>query len=150
MFRFLVIALITFNSFSLELDIFGPCSKEPLFSTTVELSDISNTQLNIGQATVSILHKNEIPFKGTARGLNSIYNSALGLDALEVISDTKMRSHGWCYSVNDEGPSVYPDQIPASNTDRITWYFCYVSYDSGNWSSQYHATNEIAPAQFCD
>lgn len=133
------------NSFALDFNVYGPCSDKPLLSEKVELKADSNA----GAVTIDLLNKFDIPYLGTEMGMNSIFNTPVGLDAMEIISDAKMRSHGWCYSINGEGPSVYPNEVYVGNEDSITWYFCYISYDAGVWDSEYFPTYSIKPQQFC-
>ncbi len=123
----------------------GPCDSTPLLEKEYEL----NKEVSVGQLTIKSLDEAGVKYRGSESHLESAFNTPYGLDAMEVISDTKMRSHGWCFDVNGRTSQVYPNDYKIDQDDHILWYYCYVSYDSGVWSNSHRKTHEIAPAQFC-
>lgn len=123
----------------------GPCSERPVFETNFSpLEDDT-----VGSVTVEVLASNDIPFLGTERSMNSIFNTPTGLDAMEVLSDTQMNAHGWCYSINGKEPNLFANEIKAQQNDEILWWFGYAHYDSGKWITQCEPTYTRAPEQFC-
>lgn len=79
-----------------------------------------------------------------------IANSPIGLDAMEVLSDTKMRAHGRCFSVNGVVPDVLASETYlAAQDDYISWFYAYSTYDRGVWTDYCVPTYQIKPAQFC-
>jgi len=136
-------ALISLSATSATLDIIGPCSKKPLVSI-----DASNQFETVGDLTVYYLTKNKIPFQGTERGMNSIFNTPVGLDALEVLSDTQMRSYGWCFKVNGKIPESFADEIYLNDGDHIEWFFSYAWYDK-QWISMCNPAYEVKSPLFC-
>ncbi|EQC46551.1 DUF4430 domain-containing protein [Bacteriovorax sp. Seq25_V] len=130
---------------ALDFKVFGPCQDEPLLHEKVEYV----LPVSVGQLTVDIFDKNEVPYIGATAYMQSIFNTPFGLDAMEVISDTYMRSHGWVFSVNGNVPDVYPHEVIVSNSDSVIWYYGYVVYDTGVWATEYLYTNTLKPEQFC-
>ena len=92
----------------------------------------------VGSATILFLEKARqqglLRYQGNDGGLVSI--NELGNDT-EVLSDTRMKAFGWCYSINGKTPGVMPDRIHLANqTDHLTWFYAYALYESGNWVAQ--------------
>ena len=87
---------------------------------------------------------------GTHEGLNSVFNTPVGMEALEVLSDTEMRAYGWCYSVNGVSPEVFPHQVPLNpEIKEITWTFGFAHYYRGEWITQCTPAYTIRPAFLC-
>lgn len=139
----LLFSLITSSTFAAKLDLIGPCSKKPLLS--IEASDQFET---VGDLTVHYLKKNKIPFLGNERGMNSIFNTPVGFDAMEVLSDTQMRSYGWCFRVNGKVPETFADEIYLNDGDHIEWFFSYAWYDK-KWVSMCNPAYEVKSPLFC-
>ena len=129
MIKILIALVISLNAYSATLDIIGPCSEKPLLS--IHALDQFET---VGDMTVHYFSKNKVPFQGNERGMNSIFNSPIGLDAMEVLSDTQMRSYGWCFKVNGEVPFDFADAVYLNEGDHVQWFFSYAWYDKG-WIS---------------
>lgn len=123
----------------------GPCSKKPIFKT--KLSHVDG--ISVGKATISTLKAFSIPHKGTETGINSIFDTPTGIDAMEVLSDKEMMAHGWCYSVNNHEPHKYPHEIVLKQGDDILWWFGYAHYKNGKWITQCLPTHTRKPKQFC-
>lgn len=133
-------------SFALNFKVYGPCSDEALFEKNVTLAK----EVSVGELTVFLFDKYDVPYIGANSYMQSIFNSAFGLDAMEVLSDTHMRSHGYIYSVDGVVPTVYPHEVFVTNEDEVVWYYGYVEYNLGVWGSEYLYTNKIKPSQFCN
>lgn len=145
--KFLLAILLSLNIFSFEFKVIGPCDDAPLFESQVNLDN--SKEWTAGAITVAIFNENNIPYQGAESYMQSIFNSAYGLDAMEVISDFEMNSHGWIFSINGKNAEVYPHEVTIKNEDVLIWYFGYVKYYKGEWASEYLYTNTIRPAQFC-
>jgi hypothetical protein len=142
----LVVMLGSLSVHAVIVDVIGPCSKKPLYAG-VFVTDINDSA---GKISIDFFEANNIPFIGSVDGIARIANSPIGLDAMEVISDTKMRAHGWCFSVN----GVVPDALAsktylASQDDYISWFYAYSTYDQGVWSDYCTPTYKIKPQEFC-
>lgn len=124
----------------------GPCDKKPLFTT--ELKNIEGE--SVGYITIKTLKAYSIPFKGTEQSLSSIFNTPIGLDAMEILSDTEMLAHGWCYSVNGFEPGTYPNEIILKKNDHILWWFGHAHYNQGKWITQCTPSYQRRSAQICD
>ena len=141
----LIIGLLFASSvFSSTLEFYGPCNDEPLFKVKSTKSFNS-----VGEFSVHYLDQEGIPYVGSDSHLQSVFNTPTGLDAIEVLSDTSMRSHGWIFSVNDVVPSVYPDKLELGPDDVVKWFYGYVEYENGVWGSEYLPTHLIKPGIFC-
>ncbi len=129
---FICISLLTsLNLYAVSIKFVGPCSPIPFNDTEIHLSDF---KLNLGQITTDYLTQAKIPFIGDEFGMSSINGSAIGDDAIEVISDTQLRAYGWCVTINNIAPELMPNEILLSNqNDTITWFYAYATYDSGEW-----------------
>ncbi|MFA5584477.1 MAG: DUF4430 domain-containing protein [Bacteriovoracaceae bacterium] len=139
----LILSFITLNAYSVTFEIIGGCSKTPLFSINT-----SAKFETVGDLTIHLLNKNRIPYQGNERAINSIFNTILGIDSLEVVSDTQMRSYGWCFRVNGVVPDRYADEIYLNEEDHIEWFYAYAWYDKG-WSSMCNPSYEVKSPWIC-
>lgn len=137
--------LLSTSAQAAKMIVTGACSEKPLFTTEVKIS-----KMTAGDFSVAVFDQNNIPYDGSTNHMSSIFNSATGLDAMEVLSDTEMRSHGWCFSVNSELVDVYPHEVEISDKDTVHWFYGYAYYNAGVWTGMCAPTYKIAPAQFCD
>lgn len=133
--------------FAATLEIIGACDETPVFSTifSIRVQDSKS----IGKVSVDIFDQNYIPYLGTEEGMNSILNTPVGKDAIEVISSTEYLAYGWCYKVNDIEPGEYPHEIVAKNNDSIVWWFGYARYKDGQWIEQCTPSHVRKSAKFC-
>ncbi|MCO4795236.1 MAG: hypothetical protein KC493_16075 [Bacteriovoracaceae bacterium] len=124
----------------------GPCSSDPVFKTQFSIDNISNA----GKVTIDTLKKFNIPHIGTAQGMNSIFDTPTGSDAIEVVSDNEMHAYGWCFSVNGFEPAEYPVNIEVLEKDHILWWFGYATFKDGQWITQCTPSHTRQAAQFCN
>jgi hypothetical protein len=143
----LLALFLPFLAHSATFEVIGPCSKEPLFQT-----DTSPTMgRSVGELSISLLNKQNIPYLGNERGIHSIFNTPIGDEALEIISDTEMRAFGWCYAVDGFEPGSYPNEYRVESEDStISWYFGFAHYLDGEWVSQCTKSYTVKPTMFCD
>lgn len=140
-------ATISISSYAISYSVIGPCSSTPVYFGNF---DVQNFKESAGKISVDIFDQNKIPYTGSEAGFNSILNTPTGLDAMEVLSDTKMRAHGWCYTVNGIGPDVLAsDYFLSSNDDKIVWFFGYSTYDRGQWTDYCVPSYKVKAKQFC-
>lgn len=132
MWRLVALFLLSLNSFAGTITFQDPCSKIPLFEHQVD----SMAGLTVGHLTVETLEEFSIPYVGAERGMNSIFDTPVGMDALDIISKSEMFAYGWCYSVNGFEPNVYPDETFLEAGDRVLWWYGYAHYKGGEWISQ--------------
>ena len=126
----------------------GACSKEPIAVFDFDINEAS--EKSVGQITIDTLIEQSIPFLGTDEGINSIFNTPVGIDAMEIPSDTEMMAYGWCYSINGFEPNAYPHKIFATNDDHILWWFGFAHNKDGKWISQCTPSYTRRAAQFCE
>lgn len=133
--------------FSAEIKIIGPCSPIPTNEKNIVVKDIKD---NVGNITVDFLTQEKIPFTGSEFGISSINNSAVGDDALEILSDTKMRAYGWCFTINDKLVDKMPNEIYlTTKQDSIVWFYAYSTYNEGVWSDYCTPAYKLKPSIFC-
>ncbi|EQC51739.1 DUF4430 domain-containing protein [Bacteriovorax sp. DB6_IX] len=140
-----LLALLFTQTQAATMIVTGACSKKPLFKQSVKIAAMS-----AGDFSVKVFDQYKIPYDGSTNHMSSIFNSATGLDAMEVLSDTEMRSHGWCFSINGVLADVYPHEVQIKDSDVVHWFYGYAYYNAGEWTGMCAPTFEIAPDQFCE
>lgn len=142
----ILVSLFSLQSFALNWKVVGPCSAKPLFKGSIE-ADLNKS---VGEISQQVFEANQIPFVGVPQGFNSINNSPMGLDAIEVVADNELRAYGWCYSLNGLRPSQAPSEVkPQSQDDTLVWYYGYVSNKNNQWGEACEPGYRIKAAQFC-
>lgn len=127
-------------------DVIGPCSNKAVYSGTFK-TDITES---VGKISMDIFDANNIPYVGTENGMNTIINTPVGDEALEILSDTKMRAYGWCFSINGVIPDVLSSQAYVTKqNDYISWFYAYSTYDRGVWTDYCVPSYKIKSPQFC-
>ena len=140
------IMLCSFSSHAAYIDVIGPCSKKPLHSGVF----ITDTDDSVGKISVDFFESKKIQYVGSNEGMAQIANSPMGLDGMEVLSDTKMRAYGWCFSVNGVVPDVLPSKsYLGSQNDYISWFYAYSTYDQGVWLDYCVPSYQLKAEQFC-
>lgn len=140
-------ALLSSSTYAITYEVIGPCSETPRFEGSF---DVTNLKTSVGKTSLTIFENQSIPYQGTDSGFNSILNTPVGLDSIEVISDTSMRAYGWCYSVNGAVPDALASEINfSSNSDKLVWFYAYSTYESGKWPDYCVPSYKIKASQFC-
>jgi hypothetical protein len=128
---FLLASFGTAVSMASTFQVIGPCSPQPLYQ-----AEVRSQAPTLGDLTVEVLKNAAIPFQGDRSGIKAIYNSPVGDDALEVLSNTQMRSYGWCVSINGQQPGVMPDEVKLTGSqNHIVWFYAFTLYDRGVWKN---------------
>jgi hypothetical protein len=144
---FILSILISFNALAINYQIIGPCSAIPHYQGNLNLNDL---KVNLGKISLFIFEKDNIPFSGSEEGFSSILKTPTGDAAIEVLSKTKMRAYGWCFSVNGLIPDVLSSEYFFSyNEDKLVWFFAYSTYDSGKWVDYCVPSYTVLASQFC-
>lgn len=139
--------ILPLKSHAVTWKVFGPCSETPVYQGSFK-ADLNKS---VGDISIDIFNQNKIPFVGVAAGFNSINNSPMGLDALEVVSDTEMRAYGWCYAVNGKIPTDMPDKAAVkSQQDTIVWFYGYSTNKNNEWTDYCSPGYWIKAKQFCE
>ncbi|MGZ5279863.1 MAG: hypothetical protein ACXWC9_07975 [Pseudobdellovibrionaceae bacterium] len=129
-----------------RLKVIGPCSADPLFETETSLQPGTT----LGDWTIDLLIKNQIPHKGDRSGIQSILNSPVGDDSFEILSDTQMRAYGWCVSVNNEQPGLMPDQVILNDPQsEVVWFYAYSLYNRGDWKDMCTPSHQVKSSFIC-
>ena len=133
------------TSYAHTIEFIGPCSEKPLLS-----QEYGNKFETVGDLTVYALDKNRIPYLGDEQGINSVFNTPVGMDSLEVISDTEMRSYGWCYFVDGKMSSDYANKYYLKPSDKkIQWIYGYAHMIKDQWVSMCEKAYKIKPKFLC-
>jgi hypothetical protein len=139
--------LISFSGHAITYEVIGPCSETPASSGVYNMQDFS---VNVGKVSVNIFDINNIAYNGSEAGFSSILGTPTGTDSIEVISDSKMRAYGWCFSVNGISPDLMGSEyFFTANEDKLVWFYAYSTYDSGKWIDYCVPSYKIKAAQFC-
>ena len=126
---FFLISIATFSAQAIHFQITDQ-NGQSLFKTQWSVQ----TPTNIGDVTIEIFNKFQIPFSGSKYGISQI--NGKGQD-IEVISDNEMKAYGWCFEVDGLIPETMPDQTALeSNSVEIEWFYAYAHYKDGNWIGQ--------------
>lgn len=141
-----LILVFSLNAHAVTFEVTGPCNEISEFSGSY-IIDLSK---NVGEATLKIFSDEKIPFVGSVEGISSILNTPTGLDAIEVISDTKMRAYGWCFSINGHIPDVLMNEVYfTKQNDKLSWFYAFSTYDQGVWTDYCVPSYKIKAPQFC-
>ncbi|MFA6238726.1 MAG: hypothetical protein WC635_15430 [Bacteriovorax sp.] len=139
--------LLPIAASAITYEVIGPCSEKPVFAGSFDLADLST---NAGKATVQIFDQHKIPYQGDENGFKSIIGTPTGTDSIEVISETKMRAYGWCYSIDGVEPDVMPKDVLFNSSDsKLIWFYAYSTYDNGSWIDYCVPSYRVKAAQFC-
>lgn len=126
-----ILLVVSASALAVQVEFVGPCSEKPLYSVKTQATKAKD----VGTLTVEVLDKAQIQYQGVPQGFNQIFNSPLGLDALEILSDEEMLSYGWCFEVDGKVTEDYADQISLKGVKKIQWFFGYAHYVRGEWKS---------------
>lgn len=142
-------ALSSIKSHAITWKVFGPCDSNNPVVQGVANADLTQS---VGANSVAIFDQNKVPYIGVAEGFNSIINTPIGLDTIEVVSDNELRAYGWCYSVNGRLPEGMPGQVHfTSQSDVLVWFYAYSTNKNGEWMDDYCSPAYwIKAKQFCD
>ncbi len=136
--------ILSTSSFSAEVYFQGPCSEESFLS-----AKNSGENLTAGDITISALEDSKTEYIGSVGGLNSIIGTPVGMEAIEVISDTKMRAYGWCYEIDGFQPAAMPDEIILQGSEVVRWFFAYSTYEAGQWMDYCVPSYELKSPFIC-
>lgn len=129
-----------------RFSIAAPCRNEVIVDRYFDLSAESKT---VGQVTIEQLNLLYIPYIGSERGLNTMYNTPVDLEAIDIVARDEMYAYGWCYSVNGVSPEVYMDEVEVGPDDVIHWWYGYAHYYQGEWLTQCSSSHLREHTNFC-
>lgn len=139
-------ALIT-TTHAVEISVTGPCETTPAYTNSF-LADLNQS---LGKISVDNFEKNNVPYLGNENGMHSILGMPYGDAALEILSDTKMRAYGLCFTVNGEVPeSLSSETYLTKQSDKIHWFYAFSTYDQGVWVDYCVPANTVKSHQFCN
>ena len=98
------------------VEVIGACDEKPQFVSENILHD---EKMTLGDLTIQVLEKNQIPFRGSREGIAAIFDSPTGDEAIEKVSEEEMRFYGWCVHVDGFEPGDMPDEVFLKNPDAL-------------------------------
>ncbi len=127
------LSFLSLASSAAVLKVLDPCTGEHLIN-----ENITKEYESVGVLTAEVLSSLVTDFSGSELGVNAMFGTPVGEEALEIISRRKMRAYGWCYSVNGVSPEVYPSDFLLNKYESqvVEWFYGYADYDSGTWKTQ--------------
>ncbi len=144
--KYFLFYFLTLSTYAVELTFIGPCDEEFIMRT-----EVTESYANVGELTVETLKKFSIPFKGSALGLASVFETPTGTDAIEVVSAEETRAYGWCYSVDGVSPEVYPHETAiTAETKSVIWHFGFARFYRGQWVTQCTPAHTVKPTFLCE
>lgn len=148
--KFLPLCLLlafTTTAYSVEISVSGPCDSMPLYQN----SFVGDLNQSLGKISVDNFEKNKVPYLGNENGMHSILGMPYGDAAIEILSNTKMRAYGLCFTVNGEIPEALSSEVYLSKqSDKIHWFYAFSTYDQGLWVDYCVPANTVKSHQFCD
>ena len=145
---FLLPALFIAQAHAVEFTLHSPCDySQKTIRTHIKIEN--QHLISVGDISLKVFKKYNIPFLGTNRGFNSILETPTGIDSLVIISHNEMLSYGWCFSVNGIAPEVYPHEYILKEGDLINWWYGYAHFQDGEWRGQCLSAKEDFLPVFC-
>lgn len=141
-----LLLIFSFQLMAAQITVSDPCSEEKWIQEMISPS----IGRSIGEITVAVLEKNQIPFLGDEKGIRSIQNTVIGDEAIEIISNSEIKIYGWCFRLNGKLSEKYIHEIfSEKETDQIEWFFSYAHYLDGQWKAYCVPTSENKPNKIC-
>lgn len=141
-----VVVCFTKLTYAVEFEVVGPCDPKPRLDVSVNIKN----EITLGDLTIELLNTNGIPYKGDAAGIAQIDDSPIGRDAIEVLSPTQYRAYGWCVHVDNFEPGEMPDKVQITPlTEKISWFYAYSLYDSGEWKDYCIPSWKVRSLNYC-
>ncbi|WP_127717609.1 hypothetical protein [Halobacteriovorax sp. HLS] len=139
---FLLLSSVQATQFSIT----GPCSKKPVFKTQV-----NTVNTNVGELSVRVFDENQIQHLSSDYGVSQLMNSPIGIDSMEILSDTVMRAHGWCYSVDGEVPELLMNEVKLNgNESEINWFMGYSTYIGDPQTGEHQWVGQCEPTHLLE
>lgn len=132
-----------FSSASI-IEFYGSCSSRPIIS-----GKFSPQNMSLGAVTIEFLTQQKIDFQGNEQGINSVLNSPIGQEALEIISSAEMKAYGWCFFIDGKAPEVLPSDYSAQKVKTVKWIYSYAHYLNGEWIAQCQIAYLAPPPFLC-
>lgn len=138
--------LLLISTQAAQFTITGPCSNIPVFNTQVNTQDTS-----IGELSIKTFDKFHIQHLSSDYGVSQLMNSPVGIDSMEVISDTVMRAHGWCYSVDGQIPELLMNEVKLTGEEKeINWFMGYSTYVGNPQTGEHQWVGQCVPTHLLE
>jgi hypothetical protein len=123
--------LLSLNISAVEFSITNLCEDTPYLHENIEVLN----KTTVSELSLYAFETYDIPFLGDSRSINSILNTATGLESYEVISDHEMKVYGWCFQVNGIQPDRFMDQITIDPSEdiHINWFYGFAHFLNNEW-----------------
>lgn len=137
--------LFPFLAYGLSFEVVGPCKAEAEHKGEYALAGASN----VGLASVAIFEKHGIPYIGSELGFNSILNTPVDREAIEVPAPDEIRAYGWCFEVNGFQPTGMPNEVALEGNEHLRWFYAFALYKKGEWVSYCTPAYTVKPPKLC-
>lgn len=126
--------------------VIGPCAPESIYSGSFK----TDLEESVGATSLNIFDAEKITYIGSESGMSSILDTPVGDEAIEILSDTKMRAYGWCFSINGAIPDALSNEVYfTKQNDHLSWFYAFSTYDQGVWTDYCVPSYKIKAPQFC-
>jgi hypothetical protein len=129
----LMTLFVSFPSFALEFKVLNLCENTTAYHTDIQLEHTST----VGDLSEYFLKRSNLDFGGNRNGVNTLLGTAVGDQAIEIISDERMRVYGWCYEIDGKYPDMLMSEfvIEPNQVQSITWFYGYAELVRHDWIS---------------
>lgn len=129
--KIILLSLISLNLWAIDIEVTNKCHNSPAIQGSVEIITLSN----VADITLEFLNSNKIPYIGNETGIKSLLNTPQGLDAIEVLSDSRMRVYGWCFTLDGHAPDKLMNQVVVDPEvhQKIKWFYGFAELIKDEW-----------------
>ena len=145
----LILAFWAMPLFAVEVKIHSLCDEEQFYTSHFDI-DGSKTVLDY---TIQSLNEHSLEYVAYDNGISKVFNSPIGMEALEYKSEKDLRSYGWCYLISsvDGLPSKMPNEITVKESnEKIHWFYGYAEMKDGKWIKFCEPVYKTKPAFICE
>lgn len=135
--------ILALNAHALTFELVKPCSNEVALK-----KDYPAKAQSVGKTTIEILEQEKIPFIGEERGINSILNSPVDHDAMEITKE-EVKAFGWCYEVDGKLIDKLPDEVQLQGNEHVRWFFGFARLRKNDWLSYCEPSALAKPGKVC-
>ncbi len=139
-----ILLLHTNLTWAASWSLHDPCTDEVLLEGYLNVKGRS-----VGEITLNILDDAKVPYQGDERSVWSMWNTPVGEQLIDLISDRRLRAYGWCYAIDGHVPETMADATWMGENARLDWFFGYAEYDSGFWGANCLRDPGVVRLDFC-
>lgn len=129
----LILLLITTQAYAFIFEIKDVCQQSSFYKEDIQIF----APASAGHLTISILELLKVDYIGSEHGISSIFQTPIGLEAIDVIAEDHMKVFGWCYEIDGKQPTILTSEyiIEPKEIKNITWFYGYAELKDGIWKN---------------